>query len=44
MIWLFALIELEKKTDKFLNTIYKSNIKNGYVKSDTLDLSDNPLV
>ena len=31
---------VRKKTDKFLNTIYKSNPKNGYVKSDTLDLSD----
>ena len=31
---------VRKKTDKFLSTIYKSDPKNGYVKSDTLDLSD----
>lgn len=30
---------VRKKTDKFLDLIYKSNPKNQYVKSDTLDLS-----
>ena len=30
---------VRKKTDKFLDTIYKSNPKNEYVKSDTIDVS-----
>ena len=31
---------VRKKTDKFLDLVYKSNPKNQYVKSDTLDLSN----
>ena len=31
---------VRKKTDKFLDTIYKSNPKNEYVKSDTIDVSN----
>ena len=30
---------VRKKTDKFLDTIYKSNPKNEYLKSDTIDVS-----
>jgi len=31
---------VRKKTDKFLDLVYKSNPKNQYVKSDTLELSN----
>ncbi len=31
---------VRKKVDKFLDLVYKSNPKNQYVKSDTLDLSN----
>ena len=31
---------VRKKTDKFLDLIYKSNPKNKYYKSDTIDISD----
>ena len=31
---------VRKKTDKFLDTIYKSNSKNEYIKSDTIDVSN----
>ena len=31
---------VRKKTDKFLDTIYKSNPKYEYIKSDTIDLSN----
>ena len=31
---------VREKEDKFLDTIYKSNPKYGYVKSDTIDISN----
>ena len=31
---------VRKKTDKFLDLIYKSNPKNFYYKSDTIDVSN----